>query len=487
MNVSAHAQPAHEPPAFFPLLVERARGLGAAPPRPSSAVELPPALRDIDYDTYRTIRYKPERGLWRGEPGRFEAQFFHMGYGYREPVAMFVVEGQEARTFPFSTELFSYDGVPKPPPPDPAVLGFTGVRLHAPINRSDYRDEFAVFQGASYFRVVGRNLVYGLSARGLAIDTGEPTPEEFPRFSELYMARPGANDDAVWVMALLESRRATGAYAIRLEPGERTTVEVVARIFLREPVRVLGMAPLTSMYLFGEEAPARLGDFRPEVHDSDGLAMWAGNGEWLFRPLRNPGRTTVCSFRLDSPRGFGLVQRDRSFESYQDLDSRYQDRPSAWIEPLSDWGPGTVRLLEIATQLESDDNIAAVWVPDQIPAGGLSLRYRIHVGRDLPVSLPLGKVVATRYADKGPERGRFVVDFAEVPANSENGEPRLDVSITGGRLTAHQLLKNPFAHGYRALLDVTRDQSEDVELRAVLRNRSQVITETWSYLWQPKR
>ena len=409
-----------------------------------------------------------------------------MGYGYRDPVAMFEVKRQESRAIPFSTELFSYEGVQKPPPPDPSVLQFTGVRLYAPINRAEL-DEFIVFQGASYFRVVGRDQWYGLSARGLAIDTGEPTPEEFPRFSELYLEQPSEGSDAVWVMALLESRRATGAYAMRVVPGDFTTVEVVARIFLREAVGVLGVAPLTSMFLFGEADPARFGDYRPEVHDSDGLAMWAANGEWLFRPLRNPQRTTVCSFRLDSPRGFGLLQRDRAFASYQDLDARYQARPTAWVEPLSDWGPGSLRLLEIATKLESDDNIAAVWVPAQVPAEGLTLHYRLHFGSALPVTRALGEVKATRHLDKGPDASRFIVDFGGLPPSGENEEPRLDVSIANGRLVATQLVRNPFEPGYRAIIDIAREQADDVELRATLRSESRALTETWSYLWQPNR
>lgn len=475
----------HQPPAFFPLLVERARGLGSAPPRPSGAVDLPPSLRDLPWETYRTIRYKPERALWRGQPGQFEGQFFHMGYGYREPVAMFVVEGQAAKPFPYAPDLFTFDGVQPPPPPDPSTLNFTGVRLHTPLNRPDYRDEFIVFQGASYFRAVARGQAYGLSGRGLAVDTGEPTGEEFPRFSEMYLERPAADAGAVWVMALMESRRVTGAYALRIQPGDVTTIEVVARIFLRESMKVLGMAPLTSMYLFGEEQPGRFGDYRPEVHDSDGLAMWAGNGEWLFRPLRNPPRTTVCTFRLDSPRGFGLVQRDRSFESYQDLEEKYENRPTAWVEPLSDWGPGNVRLLEIATNLESDDNVAALWVPDQVPGDGLELHYRVHIGHDVPVKHELGTVSGTRYADKEPGKARFVVDFAGVPTKPGEPAPKLDVAITGGRLAGQQLLTNPFSRGYRAILDVAREQAEDIELRAVVRSDARALTETWSYLWQP--
>jgi periplasmic glucans biosynthesis protein len=303
----------------------------------------------------------------------------------------------------------------------------------------------------------------------------------------MYLEQPKAGERGMWVMALLESKRATGAYAMRIEPGDSTTVEVMARIFLREGVRILGVAPLTSMYLFGEENPAALGDYRPEVHDSDGLAMWSANDEWLFRPLRNPPRTTVCSFRLDSPRGFGLVQRDRSFDSYQDLDARYQDRPSAWIEPLADWGKGTLRLLEIATKLESDDNIAMVWIPDQAPSDGMTMHYRLHFGQRIPAENALGKVVATRYRELAPGQGRFVIDFAGMDTKVKNAEPRLDVSIGGGRLTGQQLLKNPFTGGYRAQLDVAREQADDIELRATLRGDTHAITETWSYLWQPTR
>ena len=481
----------HEPPAFYPLLVERARGLGAAPPRPSGTVELPPSLGNLGFEDYhKTVTYRPDKGLWRNDKLHFEAQFFHMGHGYREPVTMFTVEGQTAKVFPFSTDLFEYVGVPIPPPPDPATLNFTGLRLHAPIN-SESRDEFMVFQGASYFRPVGRGEYYGLSGRGLALDTGEASGEEFPRFTEIYLERPKPEAQAIWVMLLLESRRATGAYAMLVEPGreghDATTIEVVARVFLRENVKVFGAAPLTSMFLFGKDHPGNFGDYRPEVHDSDGLVMFTNGGEWLFRPLRNPAHTHVSTFRLDSPRGFGLVQRERSFAAFQDLNERYQNRPSAWVEPLSDWGPGSVRLLEIATQLESDDNIGAMWVPDHVPADGISLHYRIHVSDELPLKQEVGRVVGTRYASKAPNQGQFVVDFAGLPTNADNGTPRLEASVTGGKLVGQQLVKNPFAGGYRVVLDVVREQTEDIELRAAVRSESRALTETWSYLWQPMR
>jgi periplasmic glucans biosynthesis protein len=484
-------------------LVERARTLAAAAQPtavPAALPELPAELRDLTYDQYRSIRFKPDRSLWRSEGGFFEVQLFHLGFYYREPVAVFQLEPSsvEARRVAFTPDLFSYQQVA--PPKADAALGFAGLRLHAPINTPQYRDEVIAFQGASYFRSLGQNEVYGLSARGLAIDTGEPGPEEFPRFSELYLVRPQPQERAVWVLALLESRRATGAYAFRIEPGRSTIIEVTAQILLREPVGVLGIAPLTSMFLFGEDAPARFGDFRPEVHDSDSLALWNGSGEKLVRPLRNPQRTTVCSFRLDSPRGFGLLQRDKAFASYQDLEARYQDRPSIWVEPLDDWGPGAVRLLEIATEREIDDNIAALWVPDRVPADGLRVRYRLHVGGDNPFERSAGsgsggeqpprseaaRVVATRNAKiDGVANGqRFVVDFVGARL-----EPAKDVRVRAdashARIVQQRVEQNPFIGGLRAVIDVVPEAGAgDVELRAFLQRGDEALSETWSFLWQ---
>ncbi|HEY6879077.1 MAG TPA: glucan biosynthesis protein G, partial [Polyangiales bacterium] len=451
-------------------------------------VELPGELRDIPWELYRKISYRPERALWHGEPGQFEVQFFHMGYGYRDPVPVFVLEDQAPRPFAYSSELFNFGGGITPPNPQQAAgLAFAGMRIHANINRADYRDEFMLFQGASYYRAVSKGGWLGLSGRGLAINTGLSEPEQFPRFSELYLQRPGPDDKFLWVLALLEGKSVTGAYAMRIEPGDFTTVEVTAQVFLREAVSVFGVAPLTSMFLYGEEHPANFGDFRPEVHDSDNLVMIDGNGDHLVRPLHNPPHTTVSGFRLTSPKGFGLEQRDRVWDHYQDIVERYDQRPTGWVEPLSDWGPGTVRLLEISTRLESDDNIGAMWVPDKIENQQFAMRYRVHFGNSLPYVAPLGRVIGTRHASWEPSRSRFVVDFANLPKEAENVELTLDATVNNGRLAEQKLLKNPYTGGYRVEIDVVREQSDDIEMRVTLRSGGRPVTETWSYLWQPTR
>lgn len=483
-NALGNAGAPHTLPRQFAALIERARAASKQPASDAKEADLPASLRDIDWNAYRTIAFRPERSLWRNEPGHFEAQFFHLGFIYRYPVAMSVIEGDETRPLPFSTELFTYGAVPAPAP-NPG-LGYAGMRLHTNLNSDDYRDEIIVFQGSSYFRSLGRGDYLGLSGRALAIDTGESTPEEFPRFSEMYLVRPGKDERSMWVLATLESKRATGAVAFHVEPGDVTVIDITVHVFLREPVKVLGIAPFSSMHLYGESAPHRFDSVRPEVHDSDGLAMWTAEGERVLRPLRNPERTTVREYRLDSPKGFGLLQRDRKFESYQDLVERYQDRPSAWVEPMGDWGKGKVRLLEFATNLESDDNVALSWVPDQVPADGLSVRYRLHFGSNVEGKQQFGKALDTRITPIGADKARFTIDFQVPNANQLKTPVQLELTTPDAQVLSTSVVQNPFLPGFRASFEVVRkDPSRETDLRAYLRTGNDVLTETWSYPWQP--
>jgi glucans biosynthesis protein len=475
--------PPSAPPPFFQELTQRARALAAEPARPRPKLELPKEIAKLTYDQWRKIRFRPEKSLWRDDPGRYEVQFFHPGFTFLEGVAVSLIENGQEQRYPFNPDLFSYEGLPSAPPA--TGIEFTGFRIHTPLNVDNYRDEVVVFHGASYFRPLGKGTVYGLSARGLAIDMGEPKPEEFPVFTEFYLAHPAPQDRALWVLALLESQRATGAYAFHIQPGDPTLIDVTSELFVREPVAALGIAPLTSMYLFGEDAPNRFGDFRPEVHDSDGVSMWSSTGEWVYRPLRNPPKTVTTSFRLDSPKGFGLVQRDRAFDHYQDLEARYQDRPSAWVEPIAGFEKGSLRLLEISTKLETDDNIAMAWVPDALPERGqpLEVSYRLHVGSADDVQGPTARVGATRIG-KTEHGVRFLVDFVGA-ALPKAEDVEAVVSSTGGRILEQHVEQNSFAEGVRASFEIAPEaNARDVELRAFLKSKNDVLTETWSYLWQ---
>jgi glucans biosynthesis protein len=477
-------------PGQFTTLVERARASRQQPYAAPVEAPLPDSLRSIDWSTYRTIRYRPERALWRDQPGHFEAQFFHLGFIYRTPVAIFVTSGDRTEPLAFSREAFAYDGVPTPEAG--IALGYSGLRLHTNLNSDQYRDEIIVFQGGTYFRSLGRGNAFGLSARALAIDTGEPTPEEFPRFSELQLLKPGPDDRSQWVLALIEGKRVTGAAAFRITPGDDTCVDVALSLFFREPVGVLGLAPFSSMHLYGESAyresaprpdPVR----RPEVHDSDGLVYESRAGERVFRPLMNPLRTRVSNYRLDSPRGFGLVQRDRDFASYQDREQRYEERPSAWVEPIGDWGKGQLRLLEFATELDSDDNIATLWVPDQVPADGLSVRYRIHFGSSVEAA-GFGRVSATHVSGQGPERASFTIDFQVPRAEQVQAPVELELSAPDAKVVSQHVHLDPRFGGFHAQFELERaDAARLSELRAYLRAGSDVLTETWSYPWQPRQ
>ena len=370
-------------PAGLQAFVERrARALARAPyrPRPTS---LPGELDELDYDTHRAIRFRPDAALWSSE-GRFQIQLFHPGSLFRKPVRVHVVD-DSVRALPFDPDLFRYEGpaagVRDRVAPVADRLGYAGFRVHFPLNDADRMDEVAVFQGASYFRLVGPGQVYGLSGRGLAIDVASDRPEEFPDFTEFWLVRPAPDADTLIVHALLESPTVTGAYRFALVPGDRTELVVDARLFARTDVVKLGVAPLSSMFLYDANLAGAFDDFRPEVHDSDGLLMHTRSEEWIWRPLGNRRGLRVTSLRDVDPLGFGLAQRARDFDAYLDLEARYHLRPSAWVrvDSADRWGPGGVELLEIPTDTEFNDNIAAYWVPDGPFLAGDARRYRYSI------------------------------------------------------------------------------------------------------------
>lgn len=472
---------------------EKARALAAAAFEPPPE-RVPAWLREISYDEWRDIRFQASESLWRKEGLPFEVQFFHPGLFYDRPVDIHVVDADGVHPIPFSPSFFNY-GRNKFASRVPQNVGFAGFRLHSPINRAEYKDELVAFLGASYFRALAKDTVYGLSARGLAVDTALPSGEEFPCFREFWLVRPSRTAKDMAIYALLDSPRVTGAYRFVIHPGAETKVDVEATLYPREPIEKIGIAPLTSMFYFGENTLAPPIDYRPEVHDSDGLLMAMGSGEWIWRPLANPGRLRVTTFASEQVRGFGLLQRDRQFAHFQDLETNMQQRPSVWIEPRSEWGPGHVELIEIPTRDETNDNIVAFWVPDRKPLPGepISLSYRTSWFGPDTTRLPAGKVAATRH-DRGTLQGghRLVVDFTGKKLGSLPADTVLEgvVSVTPvdgaeATLVEQQVQKNPHLSGWRLTMQLQTDEEGPVELRAFLRKGSDVLTETWSYVVEP--
>lgn len=483
----------------FDVVIDRARALAESPFEDRSR-SVPDFLLDIDYDQWRSIRFRPDRALWKEENLPFQLQFFHPGLFYDRAVTIHVVDGGLATPLPFAKESFDY-GSGSFAEKIPSDLGYAGFRIHYPLNRPDYRDEVAVFLGASYFRALARDQGYGLSARGLAVDTALPTGEEFPWFREFWVLKPSPEDGFIKVFALLDSPSATGAYRFVIVPGEETRMDVSAVLFARRDGARLGLAPLTSMFFYGEESNGRPGDFRPEVHDSDGLQIHFSTGEWLWRPLKNPSRLDISAYQARNVRGFGLLQRDGTFDHYQDLEARYERRPSLWVEPGGDWGDGHVELIEIPTDREMHDNIVAFWVPGETPLPGESLAFDYVLrwtgaDRILP---PGGRAVSTRLAEGSVAGARkIVIDFAGGELEKLPDEAGLVSVVTvgpGGRLLGKQLQKSAVTGGWRLVFEVLPDERgtlkgvfatgrPPIEIRAFLKkgeNLPDVLTETWSW------
>ncbi len=462
-----------------------ARDLASKPYKPPDN-KLPPELKDLTYDRYRMIRFQGDHALWRGDGLPFQLQFFHRGFYYANRVDIFEVKDGLALPIVYSPAMFTFGD--QPPPDIKANLGFAGFRIHGPINRPDYFDEIGVFLGASYFRAVSKGLNYGLSARGLSLNTADPKGEEFPNFRTFWVERPSKGANSIVVHALLDSESAAAAYRFTIRPGETTIYDIEATLFPRVQIEQIGLASLTSMYFFGANDRGGVDDFRPEVHDSDGLGIQNGRGEQIWRPLNNPADLQVSAFIDNNPRGFGLMQRQRDFRTYEDLEARYERRPSAWVEPIGDWGEGAVHLVEIPTTTEINDNIVAFWRP-RAPTrakGEYAYTYRIHWGARMPKPLPLAQVVATRIG-AGPDETRLVViDFAGenlkgVPPDDIKGTVSFDKAKVRN-VVAHP---NPEVGGTRLSFQLAPGSEKAVELRAQLFRADDAVSEVWMNRWTP--
>ena len=452
---------------------------------------VPSQLRDLDYDQLRDIRFRPQRALWRADKLPFEVMFFHPGRNFDTPVLIHTIDPGGVHDVEFDPSMFDY-GRNQIDPQGLRRLGFAGFRVHFAVNKPSYKDEVLVFLGASYFRAIGASQVYGLSARGLALDTASAQGEEFPHFREFWIERPRPGATSLTIYALLDTAQLAGAYQFVLTPGSDSVMQVAVRLYPRQTLGKLGLAPLNSMYAFGENQPGR-DDYRPEVHDSDGLSLQNGDGEWIWRPLVNPKRLLVTSFMAKHPKGFGLLQRDRSPASYEDPEALYERRPSAWVEPVGDWGTGRVELVQIPTPDETNDNIVAYWVPDQRPAARqpYTYRYRLHWQLNPAGPADKGWVVQTRrgrgYVKKPDGDLNFVVDFDGPALRAIKPDARIEPSLEvseNAQLRENNLFRNPVTGVWRMTVRIQRtDVNKPVELRAFLRRpHESALTETWCYI-----
>lgn len=486
-----------KPKAFdYAWLKGSARQLAEQPYR-ASENHIPDELKHLNWDQYQAINYRADHALWATDKLRFQARFFHLGLFFKSPVQIFELRNGQAQELAYDPAMFEYGKSGVKGTKLPKDLGFAGFRVNF---HTDLTRDISAFLGASYFRAVGADWQYGLSARGLAIDCGMARPEEFPNFVSYWLERPARDSNSLVVYALLDSPSVAGAYRFEIHPAATLSMDVDVALYPRKAIERLGIAPLTSMFQFGENdrRVAASNDWRPEIHDSDGLSLLRGNGEWIWRPLVNPAQLRFNSYQDDNPRGFGLLQRDRNFDHYQDDGVFYDRRPSVWVEPRAGWGKGAVQLVEIPTIDETFDNIVCFWNPEDKPQPGKEhlYAYRLHWGSKMPVVPPLATVVATRTGMGGVVgqkrtyySWRFAVDFAGGDLKLLGRDASLKPVISASRGTIQISSVRPLddIQGYRVMFDLKPDDDSvaPIDLRVYLSDDGAAMSETWLYQWTP--
>ncbi len=478
-------------PFSFDQLKAQAAALAKTPWRKAEPASRA-ILDQIDYDSYQKIKYRSDASLLVASNSQAPVQLFHQSQLFVEPVGVHLVEGGFAREVLYSPHLFETPAG-HPARALPATTGFAGLRVMVPDRKTDWLS----FLGASYFRASGPYNQYGLSARGLAIATGLPQPEEFPRFTQFWVEDGGTSRAHVVVYALLDSPSVTGVYRFatqRLTDASdihTVVMDVELELYPRVDVARVGIAPFSSMFWYGEGSRKRAADWRPEIHDSDGLSIWTGAGERIWRPINNPSRVMTAAFADKNVRGFGLLQRDRDFVHYLDDGVFYERRPSVWVEPQDGWGEGAVHLVEIPTDDETMDNIVAYWCPKDGLKAGQNTRYRYRLSWLDDVALPatLGRATATwtglggRPGFKRPDGVRkYVIDWQGPVFAGLGRTDGVELVVAASR----GVVSNAYAHPvvdqrerWRSLFDIEAGGGEPVDMRAYLRRNGFALSETW--------
>jgi periplasmic glucans biosynthesis protein len=461
------------------LAAQLAETAYAAPP------ELAKEAATLDYDAYRRIQNRENASLWATAADTFRVVPDPRGYLFTTEVKLNIVENGAVRPRAYMNDDFRFFDLPLADETK-KTLGFSGFRILTPLNVAGKFDELISFRGASFFRALGTGNLYGASARGLSIGTASPEGEKFPHFREFWLVTPEPGDDAVSVFALLDGESATGAYEFRVSPGPETKVEVNAVVFPRVNLSSVGIAPLTSMYFFSpHDVRKNRDDFRPAVHDSEGLALHMANGEWVWRPLLNPSALQIAVLANQAPLAFGLVQRKRSFEAYADIESGYHDRPTIWVEPKSDWGEGYLTLVEIPTANEYNDNIVAFWKPASPWQKGNAYAFSYTMSWGLASSVRADvATVADTFAGlrPGTSQPMFIIDYEDIPAALLEGA-KAEVSTSSGQILNVTLKNNPETGKVRLSFDLDPQNTDVAELRALITRGGKPITETWLYRW----
>jgi periplasmic glucans biosynthesis protein len=465
----------------FDALAQQAQQRASRPFEPSPA--LPAELKKLDYDSYRLIEFEHAAAIWKGSRSPFALECFHRGYLFSEKVSLNLIEDGRPHPLPFDRRLFQYRGklsdivVPND-------LGFAGFRVLGRFESSPHLLEIASFLGATYFRAIGEGQVYGTSARGLAVDIGMPKAEEFPVFRDFWIERPEPETDALRIWALLDSPSVAGAYQFNLRPGKDTVLDVKARLFFRRQPEKIGLAPMSSMWMWGDGRDPPVKDHRPAVHDCDGLLVRTNSDDWVWRPLSRQSYPSLSHFDFVGIRGFGLLQRNRRAESYLDNETKYDLRPSVWIEPKGEWLDGAIELLELPAQQESVDNIAAWWKPNKPVSAGIpiDLEYTVAFMAGEPEHA-VARALTTRVTRRDGQPIKVEIDFRGGRLARLAADAAVACEVKALRGAVSNIGHERHADGsWRVRFDVRPAGREPVELRASLATKGKTLTETWRYL-----
>lgn len=462
-----------------------ARELAARPYEPGD--DLPKAAADLSYDAFRRIQNTPESKLWADSPPGYQIHLDPRGYLFATEVKINIVGPDGVTAKPYAPDQFDFLDLPLDEDVTRA-LGFSGFRVLAPFNRSGKFDELISFRGASFFRALGAGTRYGASARGISLGTASSEGEEFPFFREFWLVRPRAGDRTFKIYALLDGESVTGAYAFEVEPGPDTKVDVKATLIPRRDLSNFGLSPLTSMYYFSphDDLKSAVNDFRPAVHDSQGLSFRMSNGEWVWRPLKNPKELQVSVLARQAPLGFGLLQRNRDFEDYSDIEAAYHLRPGVWVEPGPGWGEGELSLVEIPTSNEYNDNIVVFWKPAGVWEKGRAhtVSYTMHWGLRPPVTSEVVAVAETRTGVSLNSKNQiFVIDF-EAADEAIMQDVEAYVSSSSGKISNVNIKRHPETGLTRLSFELEPENAQSAELRALLTRSGKPVTETWIYRWR---
>lgn len=501
MTRSVFAAPPMSGAFDFESFTARMRDIAAQPYQTPALIQSE-VYENLNYDGHRRVQFDTKKARWLGDEHGFQIQAFPPGWLFKEPVTVYEITEGDSHPFAFDSSDFIYhfdDKAEREAIETAEFPGIAGFRVNYPINTPELADELVAFLGASYFRALGRGNIYGSSARGLLINSWRDGPEEFPRFSEFYLERP-RGDGPMTLYAALESPSVTGAYRFVISPAnpeqQETVMDVTARLFFRKDIAEVGIAPLTSMFLYAETNRSDFDDFRPQVHDCSGLVVEPEAGLPMWRQLNNNPSLGNSFFWDANMKAFGLYQRNRDFESYQDAGAHYERRPSMRVEPTGNWGQGQVRLIEIPSRSETDDNIAAFWIPNEAPKAGEAREYgyRLIWGDLLPKDdAELAHVVETRIGQggvSGVENAvtlrKFVIDFAggRLPDLSPDTLFEVDASVSAGEITSSAFFPIEANGLWRLVLDVETVGQNLIELKASIGAGGEPLTEAWLYQWR---